>query len=227
MLEETPNRNNVRFILVSSDLVYGSRSEPVTEGAELKPDTPEGEFYSRMEQVVRESKLNKWVILRPAEIYGEGIYSKIHDFAQNCIEGKDFKVADNKRDFTYIWNLSEVIMRCIQKAANVDREVYNVSNDHPVRYLGLGNTIATMMGKVKTVDKNKHTVLPNCKANIDDSITDMENIVVDITKLKKKLKYDPTYNNHASVIVRRILPFELNYLSELTAEKQLEMIKRL
>ena len=226
--EDTAKGNpKLRFIFVSSDLVYGNQSETATEETTCKPTTPEGEYYLKMEEYLKVSKLNKWVILRPAEIYGEGIYSKIHDFAQNCIEGKDFKVADNKRDFTYIWNLAEVIMRCIQKAANVDKEIYNVSNDHPVRYLGLGNTIATITGKVKTIDKNKHTVTPNCKVNIDDSITDMENIVVSIKKLEKKLRYTPTYNNHASVIVRRVLPFELNYLSELTAEKQLEMIKRL
>jgi nucleoside-diphosphate-sugar epimerase len=219
--------SRLRFIFVSSDLVYGNQSEPATEEVTPKPDTPEGQYYLKMEEYLKASKLKKWVILRPAEIYGEGIYSKIHEFAQKCIAGEDFKVADNKRDFTYIWNLSEVILRCIQKAANVDGETYNVSNDHPVRYLGLGNAIAAIIGTVKKIDNNKHTVNPICKVNIDENVTGMENIVVDIKKMKKKLKYDPTYNNTLTTIQRRVLPFELNYLSELTQERQLELIKRL
>lgn len=228
--EDTAKHNpKLRFIFVSTDLVYGNQSEPVVEESACKPDTPEGIFALKMEEYLKASKLKKWIILRPAEIYGEGIYSKIHTFSESVIHSQDFKVADNKRDFTYIENLAEVIMRCIQKAANVDGETYNIANGYPVRYLALGNTIAAIMGTIKKIDgaANKHTIDPRCKATIDESITDMENIVVDVKKMRKKLKYDPTYNNHVTILARKVLPFHVNHIAELTDEKRLEVIKRL
>lgn len=220
-----------RFIFVSSDLVYGNvfDNDPITEERPLNPSTPEGVYYKKMEDYLKQSGLKRWTILRPAEVFGEGIFSKIHVFVQHTIAGEDYKVADNKRDFCYVTNLADIIMRCIQKAKNVNGEIYNVANGHPVRYLALGNALGAVLGNLKTENK-KQTIEAINKVNIDDTITDMENIVVSIEKAKKKLKWEPIFNNIFTILTKKIIQFEIAYMADdelIKDERKVELLRKL
>lgn len=214
-----------KFIFVSTDLVYGEGKKEFKEDSSLKPVTAKGEYYVKMEKYLKKHHDN-FVILRAAELCGEAVYGKVYEFCKNCIEGKDFSVADNKRDFLYVFNLAELIQSIIKK--KIKNEIINVSNGQPVRYIALGNLIASLLGEIK---KNPNdVVVPICKVKIEDSemnTNNMENVVVDITKLTKKLRYEPTYNNITTILFKKILPFQISNLSDIPEERKVELLNRI
>ena len=188
------NANRKRNILISSDLVYGEwePQEPLEEDQEklLVENSP----YRKMEQIITQN--NRWVILRPAQLYGDGIYSRIYEMCELALQGKEITVGDYKRDFCYISNLTDAVEECLTKTG-INKQIFNIANGNPTRYLALGNAIAMITGTLKK-EGGKSVPIPNCTVKIDDNRVE-ENLVISIDKYKKEF-HDPNINGHATAI---------------------------
>ncbi len=115
-------------------------------------------------------------------------------FTKNILEGKPidvFNYGDHQRDFTYIDDIVEGVVRCIDTIAKPNPEwsgdkpdpgtskapyrVYNIGNNNPVHLLTFIETLEKALGK--KAEKNMLPLqpgdVPATYANVDDLVRDM------------------------------------------------------
>ena len=214
----TKTANRKRNILISSDLIY-----PMNDG-EVQDETSAmnfGNVYAEFENLIMQN--NRWVILRPAQLYGDGIYSRIYEMCELALQGKEITVGDYKRDFCYISNLTDAVEECLTKTG-INKQIFNIANGNPTRYLALGNAIAMITGTLKK-EGGKSVPIPNCTVKIDDNRVE-ENLVISIDKYKKEF-HDPNINGHATAIAKYTLPLIIKLSDNITEESKTELMNRL
>lgn len=212
LTKDTRKRN----ILVSSDLIYYYNTEPITEDGGRWNNQ-----YKFMEDEVEKNQ--RWVILRPAQLYGDGIYSRIYEMCETAIAGMDIMVGDYKRTFCQIQNLVETVEECLTKTG-INKEIFNIGDGQVVRYLSMANAICTVLG---TMEKkgNRSVPVPIAKAILDDKKQE-ENIVISIEKFKKVF-HDPNINNTLTGIHRYTLPLIIKLADDISDERKAELMERL
>lgn len=215
LTKDTRKRN----ILVSSDLVYLPNTSPelVTEDSN---DLLLGRHYQMENEIKRNSR---WVILRPAQLYGDGIYSRIYEMCEDAIAGKDVIVGDYKRTFCQIQNLCDIVEECLTKTG-INKEIYNIGDGQVVRYLSMANAICTVLGTMET-KAGKTVPIPICKAVLDDKKQE-ENIVISTEKFKKDF-HDPNISNTLTGIHRYTLPLVIKLSDNISDERKAELMQRL
>jgi UDP-glucuronate 4-epimerase len=116
-------------------------------------------------------------------------------FTKSIIEGKPidvFNYGDHQRDFTYIDDIVEGVVRCTDKIASANADwtgdkpdpgtsnapyrVYNIGNNNPVHLLTFIETLENALGK--KAEKNMLPLqpgdVPATFANVDDLVRDMD-----------------------------------------------------
>ncbi len=116
-------------------------------------------------------------------------------FTKSIIEGKPidvFNYGDHQRDFTYIDDIVEGVVRCTDKIASANADwtgdkpdpgtsnapyrVYNIGNNNPVHLLTFIETLENALGK--KAEKNMLPLqpgdVPATYANVDDLVRDMD-----------------------------------------------------
>lgn len=105
-------------------------------------------------------------------------------FAKGIAEGKPIKVFNNgnmSRDFTYIDDVVDGLVRCMRKAKDLPQcSVYNIGNNKPEKLLDLVAAISKEMG----VEKPRMELLPMQDGDVFATFASID-------KLKNEVGYEP------------------------------------
>jgi len=146
-----------RFVFSSSSSVYGDVEEkdlPTKETSELNPMSPYaihkliGEQYCKL---FSELYNLETVSLRYFNVYGErqpieGAYTLVMGvFAQQLLDGKPMTIrgdGEQRRDFTYVGDVVDANVKCMDYPLELNGEVFNVGNGDNYSV----NQIANLLG---------------------------------------------------------------------------------
>ena len=166
-----------RFIYSSSSSVYGDVEQlPTPEEHKLNPMSPYalqkliGEQYCKLYSELHELET---VCLRYFNVYGDGMSLEgayklvIPIFTEQMLRGAPMTIRGNgeqRRDFTYVGDVVDANVRCMDYPLELEGEVFNIGNGDNRSV----NQIATMMGgsrmHVEPVIEPKETLADNSKA---------------------------------------------------------------
>ena len=166
-----------RFIYSSSSSVYGNVEQlPTPEEHKLNPMSPYalqkliGEQYCKLYSELHELET---VCLRYFNVYGDGMSLEgayklvIPIFTEQMLRGAPMTIRGNgeqRRDFTYVGDVVDANVRCMDYPLELEGEVFNIGNGDNRSV----NQIATMMGgsrmHVEPVIEPKETLADNSKA---------------------------------------------------------------
>ena len=166
-----------RFIFSSSSSVYGDVEQlPTPEEHELNPMSPyalhklQGEQYCKLFSELYDLET---VCLRYFNVYGErqnteGAYCLVMGiFAGQLLKGEPMTIngdGENRRDFTYVGDVVDANIRCMDYPLELNGDVFNIGNGDNRSV----NQIATMMGgsrmHIEPVIEPKETLANNSKA---------------------------------------------------------------
>lgn len=174
-----------KFIFASSGAVYGQLAQtPSEESNILHPSILYGLSKQFSEQCIQYYWRNfglKYIILRFSNIYGSNnTKGVIHNFLEDIKKNKSIKICgdgEQKRDFIYIDDAIDAIIKTIQSSEN--NEIFNVS----------GDKIYSLNDISKILKNNKLVFEINYKPQ------DINNLLIYLAgnnnKIKKKLKWQP------------------------------------
>ena len=166
-----------RFIYSSSSSVYGNVEQlPTPEGHKLNPMSPYalqkliGEQYCKLYSELHGLET---VCLRYFNVYGDGMSLEgayklvIPIFTEQMLRGAPMTIRGNgeqRRDFTYVGDVVDANIRCMDYPLELEGEVFNIGNGDNRSV----NQIATMMGgsrmHIEPVIEPKETLANNSKA---------------------------------------------------------------
>ena len=166
-----------RFIYSSSSSVYGNVEQlPTPEEHKLNPMSPYalqkliGEQYCKLYSELHGLET---VCLRYFNVYGngmslEGAYKLVIPvFTEQMLRGAPMTIRGNgeqRRDFTYVGDVVDANVRCMDYPLELEGEVFNIGNGDNRSV----NQIATMMGgsrmHIEPVIEPKETLANNSKA---------------------------------------------------------------
>lgn len=98
-------------------------------------------------------------------------------FTRQILAGKPidlFNYGNHQRDFTYIGDIVEGLVRIIDKPAKSNYQLYNIGNSAPVQLLTFVETLEKHLGKTAT--KN---LLPMQAGDVQDTFADVNDLVRD------------------------------------------------
>jgi len=98
-------------------------------------------------------------------------------FTRQILAGKSidlFNYGNHQRDFTYIGDIVEGLVRIIDKPAKSNYQLYNIGNSAPVQLLTFVETLEKHLGKTAT--KN---LLPMQAGDVQDTFADVDDLVRD------------------------------------------------
>ena len=98
-------------------------------------------------------------------------------FARQILAGKPidlFNYGNHQRDFTYIDDIVEGILRVIDKPAKSPNQIYNIGNSHPEQLLTFVEILEKHLGK--TAVKN---LLPLQAGDVQDTYADVSDLMCD------------------------------------------------
>ena len=175
-----------RFIFSSSSSVYGDVEQlPTPEEHELNPMSPyalhklQGEQYCKLFSELYDLET---VCLRYFNVYGErqnteGAYCLVMGiFAGQLLKGEPMTIngdGENRRDFTYVGDVVDANIRCMDYPLELNGDVFNIGNGDNKSV----NQIADMMGGSRT-----HT-----EPVIEPRVT-----LADNSKVRRVLSWKPT-----------------------------------
>lgn len=147
-----------KFIQIGSSVEYGFLKSPISENttAEIKnlKSTYGVAKLKASNYLIKISKKNKikYLILRPFLIYGPGqtINRLIPSTIINCLKDKHFpcSLGDQTRDFLYISDFVDLILRCIENK-KIYNKVFNIGSGKPVKVRKVINSILKIIKKGK------------------------------------------------------------------------------
>ena len=166
-----------RFIYSSSSSVYGNVEQlPTPERHKLNPMSPYalqkliGEQYCKLYSELHGLET---ACLRYFNVYGDGMSLEgayklvIPIFTEQMLKGAPMTIrgsGEQRRDFTYVDDVVDANVRCMDYPLELEGEVFNIGNGDNRSV----NQIATMMGgsrvHVKPVIEPKETLADNTKA---------------------------------------------------------------
>ena len=166
-----------RFIYSSSSSVYGNvKNLPTSEKQELNPLSPYalqklmGEQYCKL---FSELYNLETVCLRYFNVYGErqlleGAYCLVMGkFAQQKLNGEPMTIrgdGEQRRDFTYVGDVVDANIRCMDYPLELNGEVFNIGNGDNRSVNQIANLIGGERINVKPVIEPKETLADNSKA---------------------------------------------------------------
>jgi UDP-glucose 4-epimerase len=104
-----------RFIYFQTALCYGTQpiEQPITLGHPIRPDSSYAISKTAGEQYIAMSGLN-WVSFRLANAYGpRNVSGPLPTFFHRLTEGKPCFVMDTRRDFMYVDDLVDIVVRAL------------------------------------------------------------------------------------------------------------------
>ena len=183
-LEIAASSGAKRFVYVSSSMVYGDFSAPVSEDAQLNPMGLYAILKRTGEEMVKDYARRggfEYVIVRPTAVYGPGdLWNRVvPQFFVNAIANKELRVngVDEVLDFTYVGDTA----RGIFLAATVDGaegDTYNISYGKATRIHDVAEQVIDLVGSGSIYVTGRQAGFPSRNA-------------LDISRARSKLGYTP------------------------------------
>jgi UDP-glucose 4-epimerase len=154
IVQAAQERGVGRLIYFQTALCYGNRplEQPVTLSHPLRPESSYAISKTAGEQYVALSGLD-WVSFRLANIFGpRNLSGPIPTFWQRLSEGKKCFAVDTRRDFVFLDDLLEVVLKA---AAGTGSGVYHVSSGRDFSIKELYDAVAAAMGSDDPVEERE------------------------------------------------------------------------
>ena len=174
LCESAKNHNVIKFLYISSSMVYGDFTDDVTEDYNCKPQGQYGIMKLSGEHIVKDySRRNCFshTIIRPSAVYGPHDVEDrvIAKFMLTAMRGGTLKVngASETLDFTYVEDAAEGIVAAAL-SENTKNKTYNITKSHSRSLLDAANLAVKIVGKGNIEVKDKDADFPSRGAlNID------------------------------------------------------------
>ena len=182
--------NQVDLIYASSSSVYGANTK-LPFSTDDKVDNPVSLYAAtkKSNELMAHSYSHLYDFsttgLRFFTVYGEWGRPDMSPFifARQILAGKPidlFNYGKHSRDFTYIDDIVEGILRVIDKPAKSRYQIYNIGNSQPEQLLTFVETLEKHLGK--TAIKN---LLPMQAGDVQDTYADVSDLMRDFDYLPK------------------------------------------
>jgi len=152
LLEASKKHNVVRFVYISSSMVYGDFDDDVTEDAECRPQGQYGIMKLAGEWLVKDYARRTgmgYMIIRPSAVYGpldveDRVISK---FILTAMRGGVIKVngANETLDFTYVDDAADGIVGATLSSHR--NKTYNITKSHSKTLLEAAKLAVQIVGK--------------------------------------------------------------------------------
>lgn len=188
LLEACKGQKNIKFILISSEEVYGANDLPYCESQTPLPPSPYAVSKVATENYLRyfafQNSMNA-IVLRMSTMYGPHMpenkfFSKVIDLA---LTNKPIPLNSgiNKRDYLFVEDAVEAILKAVRKNT---KELFSIIN--------IGKQTSDSLSKfVKTVVKISKSNSVIQYGTIPDRITESKDWFVDISKAQTELEWEP------------------------------------
>ena len=182
--------NQVDLIYASSSSVYGANTK-LPFSTDDKVDNPVSLYAAtkKSNELMAHSYSHLYDFsttgLRFFTVYGEWGRPDMSPFifARQILAGKPidlFNYGKHSRDFTYIDDIVEGILRVIDKPAKSRYQIYNIGNSQPEQLLTFVETLEKHLGKMAI--KN---LLPMQAGDVQDTYADVSDLMRDFDYLPK------------------------------------------
>ena len=183
-------QNQIDLIYASSSSVYGANTK-LPFSTDDKVDNPVSLYAAtkKANELMAHSYSHLYNFsttgLRFFTVYGEWGRPDMSPFifARQILAGKPidlFNYGKHSRDFTYIDDIVEGILRVIDKPAKSHYQIYNIGNSQPEQLLTFVETLEKHLGK--TAIKN---LLPMQAGDVQDTYADVSDLMRDFDYLPK------------------------------------------
>ena len=183
-------QNQIDLIYASSSSVYGANTK-LPFSTDDKVDNPVSLYAAtkKSNELMAHSYSHLYDFsttgLRFFTVYGEWGRPDMSPFifARQILAGKPidlFNYGKHSRDFTYIDDIVEGILRVIDKPAKSRYQIYNIGNSQPEQLLTFVETLEKHLGK--TAIKN---LLPMQAGDVQDTYADVSHLMRDFDYLPK------------------------------------------
>lgn len=134
-----------RYIQQSITLLYGHRGTQIVDESAPLQVTPITQSAADMEQLVRTSGL-EWNILRGGIFYGSGT-GREDGWRQSALEDRLIVPGDGEDivSLTHVVDMARAVIVALERPR--PGEIYNITDDEPVRYTDLFDYISAQVGK--------------------------------------------------------------------------------
>ncbi len=169
-----------RFIYFQTALCYGTTpdEQPVSLDHPLRPDSSYAISKTAAEQYIALSGLD-WVSFRLANCYGpRNLSGPLPTFFKRLTEGDPVYVADSRRDFVFVDDLVELVMRAV---GGTGRGVYHASSGSDYAISDLYGAVTDALGG----DLPDAEVKPRSEG-------DAETILLDPSRTRREFAWWPT-----------------------------------
>lgn len=177
-------QNQIDLIYASSSSVYGSNAK-LPFSTDDKVDNPVSLYAAtkKANELMAHSYSHLYDFattgLRFFTVYGEWGRPDMSPFifARQILADKPidlFNYGNHRRDFTYIDDIVEGILRVIDKPAKSRYQIYNIGNSQPEQLLTFVETLEQYLGK--TAIKN---LLPMQAGDVQDTFADVSDLMRD------------------------------------------------
>lgn len=193
ILEVLKNIKNVKYIFISSSMVYGNfENSEVEEESNKNPIEPYGSLKLGAEYLLKSFSYQfglSYLIVRPSAVYGptdanmrvSGIFL-YNSFLEKTLEVKNI---NEKLDFTYVQDLVDGLILAIENK-DVINETFNMTYGKSRTIKDFAETLKNINPKINILlNSNNDQLMPGLKRPVRGTL--------DISKAKKMLGYDPQY----------------------------------
>jgi nucleoside-diphosphate-sugar epimerase len=174
LCESAKNHNVIKFLYISSSMVYGDFTDDVTEDYNCKPQGQYGIMKLSGEHIVKDySRRNCFshTIIRPSAVYGpldveDRVIAK---FMLTAMRGGVLNVngANETLDFTYVDDAADGIVAAAL-SPNTNNKTYNITKSHSRTLLEAAQLALKLAGGGTLIVKDKDADFPSRGAlNID------------------------------------------------------------
>lgn len=176
--------NVIKFVYISSSMVYGDFVDYVTEDQLCNPINEYGILKLAGEQIVRSYTLRHklpHIVIRPSAVYGPDDYSDrvINKFLHAAMNNEILYVngSTERLDFSYVDDVAEGIVKA--SLCNVKNQTYNITKGESYTLYEAAKLVVDIVGSgnIEIVGKDKN--IPSRGA-------------LSITKAARELGYSPT-----------------------------------
>lgn len=142
-----------RIIYLQTSLCYGHpKTNPITLDHPINPPNSYAISKTAGEQYIKMSGID-YVSLRLANCYGpRNLSGPIPVFYKNITTGKKSIVVDTRRDFVFVDDLIDVIIKAIN---GIGHGEYHVSSGTDISIIKLYETVRTILGLTDSVERRK------------------------------------------------------------------------
>lgn len=139
------------FIQLGSSLEYGNLKSPQAEVLKCRPISIYGRAKFLASSFIRKHYKNKYIILRPYQIYGPGQKNdRLIPFVINsCLKSKKFpcSAGGQLRDFLYVDDFVNLVLKIFNNFEKINTGIYNIGTKKPHKVKYVIETIQKITGK--------------------------------------------------------------------------------